>query len=156
MKVDKRGDIFTYTAAGGVLVDLTGDQVLLLIRPSRDEVRLPKGHVENGESMKDAALREVSEESGYVDIVVLKELGEQLVAFQYKDQQVQRTEYYFLMRAQSKELQSRPEIDANQFFATWVEWDEAVRVVTFEAEREWLKRAYIAYNKYECCKTNTA
>ena len=143
MKVEKRGDIFTYTAAGGVLVDASGTQVLLLIRPSRDEVRLPKGHVEPGETLQDAALREVIEESGYADIVVIKELGEQLVAFQYNGRQVQRTEYYFLMRARSKQLHPRPEVDENQFFATWVDWEQANMVITFDAEREWLKRARV-------------
>ena len=144
MKVEKHLNIFYYTAAGGVLVDQTGANVLLLIRPSRDEVRLPKGHIEREETLKDAALREVTEESGYADIVILKDLGEQLVAFQFNGRQVQRTEHYFLMRAQSKQLHPQPEVDENQFFATWVDWDQAVKIVTFEAEREWLKRARTA------------
>ena len=54
-----------YQAAGGVVVD--DDQVLVLLRPSRDEIRLPKGHVERGESARQPAMREVREESGYAD-----------------------------------------------------------------------------------------
>ena len=54
--------IVTYTSAGGVVIDGTGDQVLVLVRPERDEVRLPKGHIEAWESAEDAALREVGEE----------------------------------------------------------------------------------------------
>ena len=141
MKAEKRGNIFYYEAAGGVLVDRTGTQVLLLIRPSRDEVRLPKGHIEMDETVKDAALREVREESGYSDIVIVKDLGEQLVAFQYNGRQVQRTEYFYLMRAQSSQPHPRPEDDEDQFFTTWVDWDQAAEAITFEAEREWLKRA---------------
>lgn len=147
MKTEKRGDIQYYTAAGGVLVDQTGGQVLLLIRPSRDEVRLPKGHVDKGETLELAALREVNEETGYSDVVILDGLGEQLVAFQYKGMQVQRTEYYFLMRALSKQQQPRSEIDALQFFTIWVDWDEADEYLTYESEREWLKRANVAYNQ---------
>jgi 8-oxo-dGTP diphosphatase len=141
MKAEKQGKIFYYRAAGGVLVDQTGTLVLLLIRPSRDEVRLPKGHIEIDETQVDAALREVREESGYADIVIEKDLGEQLVAFQYNGQQVQRTEYFYLMRVLSKQPHVRPEVDENQFFTTWVDWDQAVDVLTFEAEREWLRRA---------------
>jgi len=48
-----------YTAAGGVVVD--AERVLVLRRPSRDEVRLPKGHIEKGESAQETALREVME-----------------------------------------------------------------------------------------------
>jgi 8-oxo-dGTP pyrophosphatase MutT (NUDIX family) len=120
MERKRRKDIVYYTAAGGVLVDQTGNRVLLLIRPSRDEVRLPKGHVEVDESIQSAALREVIEESGYSDIAILSNLGEQLVAFQYNGQQVQRTEYFYLMRILSNRMNPRPEADENQFFATWV------------------------------------
>ena len=108
MKTDKRDGISYYTAAGGVLINKMGTQVLLLIRPSRDEVRLPKGHVEKDETLVSAALREVSEESGYNDIVIIDSLGEQLVAYQYKGQQVQRTEYFYLMRAVTDQQIPRP------------------------------------------------
>jgi ADP-ribose pyrophosphatase YjhB (NUDIX family) len=141
MQFNKHSDILYYTAAGGVLVDSTGTQVLLLIRPSRDEVRLPKGHIEMGETLECAALREVREETGYIDIDIMDNLGEQLVAFQYDGRQIQRTETYFLMRTRSKEQCSRPETDEDQFFPTWVEWDTAEQVITYEAEREWLQRA---------------
>ena len=147
MKTKKSGDITYYTAAGGVLVDETGAQILLLIRPSRDEVRLPKGHVEEGETLKIAALREVIEESGYSDVVILDTLGEQLVAFQFKGKQVQRTEYFFLMRTRTNQQRPRPAEDEHQFFTTWVDWNEADEYMTFESEREWIKRAYVAFTK---------
>jgi len=47
-----------------------GDRVLVLVRASRagpegrPEVRLPKGHVEPGESREETARREVGEEAG--------------------------------------------------------------------------------------------
>lgn len=147
MQTEKRGEIYYYTAAGGVLVDPTGTQVLLLIRPSRDEVRLPKGHVEKEESLESAALREVVEESGFGDVVILANLGEQLVAFQYQGKQIQRSEYYFLMRAHSKQKLPRPLVDDNQFFPTWVSWDEADQHITFESEREWLRRAHVVWEQ---------
>jgi ADP-ribose pyrophosphatase YjhB (NUDIX family) len=144
MKVKRNGEIFAYTAAGGVVLDQTGEKVLLLNRPSRDEVRLPKGHVEPGETLSKAALRDVMEESGYADIIMLKDLGEQIVAFQFNGQHIQRTEHYFLMRIRSNRLQLQPKVDSKQFFAMWMDWDEACDVITFDAEREWLARARIA------------
>lgn len=141
MKAEKIGDIYYYTAAGGVLVNEPGSEVLVLIRPSRDEIRLPKGHVETGESIEKAALREVTEETGYINIEILEDLGVQLVAFQYDGCQVQRTEYYFLMRLTSPQQQPRPLTDENQFFTTWVSLDGAKDVLTFDAERTWLARA---------------
>ena len=44
-----------YTAAGGVVTD--GEMVLVLLRPSRAEIRLPKGHVEGFETVEEGANR---------------------------------------------------------------------------------------------------
>ena len=130
-----------YTASGGVVTNAAGDHVLLLIRPERDEVRLPKGHVEPEETIADAALREVAEETGYDDLEIIADLGEQLVAFPLGDKVVRRTEHYFLMRARSLHQTERPQSDEQQFFTVWVPWDEAHTHLTFEAEHVWVHRA---------------
>ncbi len=44
----------TYQAAGGVVMSQDGREVLLLIRPGRDEVRLPNGHSEAEETPESA------------------------------------------------------------------------------------------------------
>ena len=133
-----------YHAAGGVVTDTTGDLILLLIRPSRDEVRLPKGHIEPNEAPEIAALREVSEESGYNDLEIIAPLGNQLVAFPIGAHAVRRTETFFLMRARSRRETPRPTED-EQFFPIWLPWDEALEHLTFEAEREWVRRAHAAH-----------
>ncbi len=51
-------------AAGGVVCDTRSGNVLLMFRNQRWD--LPKGHVEQGEVIAEAALREVSEETGVV------------------------------------------------------------------------------------------
>lgn len=131
----------TYTAAGGVVISADQAQVLLLIRPERDEVRLPKGHIDPGETPREAALRETQEESGYSDLEILADLGEQLVAFSLDNTSVQRTEHYYLMRARSRQQIERPPIDAEQFFNIWVSWEEALEHITFEAEKLWIQKA---------------
>jgi 8-oxo-dGTP pyrophosphatase MutT (NUDIX family) len=130
-----------YTASGGVLTNAAGTHVLLLIRPERDEVRLPKGHVEPEEALADAALREVAEEAGYDDVEIIADLGEQLVAFPLDDKIVQRVEHYFLLRTRTLHQTDRPQPDAQQFFTIWVPWDEVPTHLTFEAERAWIHRA---------------
>jgi len=131
-----------YSAAGGVVVD--GGRVLVLHRPSRGEVRLPKGHIELGESPQSAALREVSEESGYADLEIVADLGTQRVEFDYRDAHVVRDEHYFLMRT----TQGRPhgpqavqQSGERQFIPNWMSWDQALAQLTFAAEREWVRRA---------------
>jgi len=136
----RRVPIF-YFAAGGVVSDAAGENVLLLIRPSRDEVRLPKGHIEAGEAPEDAALRAVSEESGYGALEILDDLGEQFVAFPVGKHAGRRTEHYYLMRLRTPREVERPQEDERQFFPIWVSWEEALTHLTFEAEQEWIRRA---------------
>lgn len=88
-----------YHAAGGVVIHQ--DRMLLLERPAWNELRLPKGHVEEGESVT-MALRETSEESGYADLSLSADLGSQVVEFEYKDNHVIRTEHYFLLKLVSE------------------------------------------------------
>jgi len=135
----------TYTAAGGVVIDESGDQVLLLIRPSRDEVRLPKGHLEPNESMAKAALRETQEETGYGDLEIIADLGEQLITFFFDGKRVERTEHYFLMQTRTRRQVERPHGDEQQFFTIWVPWGPVAEHLTFEAEREWARRAREAW-----------
>jgi len=126
-----------YTAAGGVVVHEA--RVLVLRRPSRGEVRLPKGHVEPGEGVRAAALRETREESGYADLVVLDDLGTQVVEFGTQDWHVVRTERYFLMTL--ADAADAPCGGEEQFEPVWLSWDRALEVLTYEAEREWVRRA---------------
>ncbi len=129
--------VIRYVAAGGVVVDQ--DRVLVLRRPSRNEVRLPKGHVESGESVESAALREVCEESGYCDLVVTHDLGSQEVEFSHKRRRIARGERYFRMAlTKSPPLVTRAEV---QFEPLWLSWQEAEVALSFEPEREWVRRA---------------
>jgi len=141
----KRPRTMTYAAAGGVVVNEDGDSVLLLVRPSRDEVRLPKGHIEAGESLAEAALRETQEETGYADLEVLAGLGAQRVTFFLEGMRVERDETYFLMQARTRLRLDRPPEDEEQFEAVWVTWREAEENLTFEAERQWIRRAHQAW-----------
>ena len=130
-------DTVRYTAAGGVVVN--DGRVLVLRRPFRGEVRLPKGHVEPGESAAAAALRETGEESGYADLVVAADLGTQVVEFDYAGRHVVRHERYFLM-ALAGNPDSTPGGE-EQFEPLWLTWNEALAALTFEEEREWVRRA---------------
>jgi 8-oxo-dGTP pyrophosphatase MutT (NUDIX family) len=129
-----------YHAAGGVVID--GGRALLLSRPSRGEVRLPKGHIENGESAEEAALREVREESGYVDVDVIADLGKQQVQFAdpYRERDVTRHERYYLMQLRSNRTEARPEKEL-QFDPYWVPLQDAASHLTYEAEQEYIQRA---------------
>ena len=59
------------TSAGGVVFRLDGrEPLVLLIRDSYQNWGFPKGHVERGERPEEAAVREVSEETGLAALTV--------------------------------------------------------------------------------------
>jgi len=133
----------TYASAGGVVAD--GERVLVIVRPGRmgpdgrPEVRLPKGHIEPGESREETARREVGEEAGLMQVAIVADLGHQTVEFDWQDKHVVRDESFFLMAPSPSAPLGQAE---GQFAPVWLTWEEALARLTFEAEQEWVRRAY--------------
>lgn len=132
-----------YETGGGIVI--YQQQMMLLDRPARREVRLPKGHIDPGETPAMTALRETREESGYADLLILADLGSQVVTFQRDGQHYIRTEFYFLMTLRSEKQVARPAEDANQFQTIWLPLPEAVSALTFEAEKNIARKAIEAH-----------
>lgn len=132
-----------YIAAGGVIIE--NGQMLLLDRPHRGEIRLPKGHVDPGESHDETALRETVEETGYGDLEIVLDLGERLVEFDNGSRHYLRTEHYYLMRMTSDRMVPRSPKDEQQFRPFWVPMNEAAEFLTYAAEQEVAARAVAAY-----------
>ena len=103
-----------YHAAGGVVIRENGRKMLLLEVAGRKELRLPKGHIEDGETVEQAAVREVQEETGYADVEIIDDLGSVTHTFYNfrKDANITRTESYFLMRLQQRAALRRPAVRA--------------------------------------------
>ncbi len=103
--IDNSRPVRKYSSAGGVVIREADGYVLVLLRPGRlgpkgrPEVRLPKGHIEPGESPEQAALREVREEAGLPVPVIVAALGHQRVKFDWQGVHYIRDENYYLMSA---------------------------------------------------------
>lgn len=132
-----------YKSAGGVII--ADGKMLLLDRPSRNEVRLPKGHIEAGETIEAAAVREVIEETGYADPVIVADLGEQVVEFDYKGKHYVRTEYYYLMHLTSDRQIARNPQDAADFCIRWSPLASAMDELTYAAEQAVAQKAARAH-----------
>jgi diadenosine hexaphosphate hydrolase (ATP-forming) len=73
--------------AGGIIFRRTDKQKgleILLIQDAKDRWTIPKGHIEEGETAKQTAEREIREETGLEEIRVLNWLGK--IHFRYRRQ----------------------------------------------------------------------
>jgi len=138
-KSDQKPNFIEYSTGGGVVIDR--GRILLLERPSRQEIRLPKGHIEDGESPEDAGLRETSEESGYSDLKIEYSLGHRLVEFDYNDHHYRRDEHYFLMSLHSNHKRPRPPEDEAGFNVMWLPWELAITTLTYPSEQAVVQEA---------------
>ncbi|HTY08636.1 MAG TPA: NUDIX domain-containing protein [Candidatus Edwardsbacteria bacterium] len=82
MRIDKSwyakpAGITEHVSCGGVVARVEGGTILiaLLSEDGFKEHVLPKGHLEKGETLEQAAIREIAEESGLTDLRLLGELG---------------------------------------------------------------------------------
>jgi 8-oxo-dGTP pyrophosphatase MutT (NUDIX family) len=82
-------------AAGGLVVNPRGE-VLMIYRYDRWD--LPKGKVERGEEVEDAAVREVEEECGVTDLAVELKLCKTYHVYTMRGKRMFKTTHWYLMR----------------------------------------------------------
>lgn len=117
-------------AAGGIVVRTAkkGSKVLLVHRPDYNDWSFPKGKLDPGEKFKQAAHREVLEETGY-DCKLHKP---SLPSLYYQDQKGRSKEVrYWLMTAMAGEFEPNDEVD----LIAWVRWDKVVDRLTYAKDR---------------------
>ena len=134
------------TSAGGVVVRTDAGVEVCLIRPTGRTVwGLPKGGIESGETLTQAAVREVAEETG-ISGVVAGELGAIDYSFYSREQnsRIHKTVHYYLMRATGGDTADH---DHEVSEARWVSVREALRLMTYPNEREMVRRAAEALGK---------
>lgn len=119
-------------SSGGVVI--FGNTILLLKKFNGDWV-LPKGRVEKNETIKDAALREVLEESS-VKAEVVRYIG--MVHYKYKnlkeDEMVYKTVHWYLMRTNS--MDCIPQKKEGFIDALFVHIDKAKDLVRYQDEKD--------------------
>ena len=124
------------TSAGGLVVDLTGDVACGALIGKEDRRgrllwSLPKGHLEAGESAEQAAVREVSEETG-INGAIIGVLGTIDFWFVADGRRVHKTVHHFLLRAVGGALS---DADIEVTSVAWVPFPELVHRLAYPDER---------------------
>ena len=126
-------------AAGAIVVDSNSRRILLLHEASEDRWCFPKGHVDPGESLGTAALREIQEETGLATVALGEELGE--VSYRFFDLtrqiNVHKTTVYYLGFTSEHTVRTEPIFDRHE----WVEVAHALHQVRYETDRRVLELA---------------
>ena len=107
-------------AAGGVVMNAQ-EEVLMIYR--RGKWDFPKGKVEEGETIEEAALREVSEETGLQRLSITKPLPDTFHTYKLGGKWVGKTTAWYLMKADASEsLVPQTEEDIDE--ARWVKFSD--------------------------------
>ncbi|MDZ7578350.1 MAG: NUDIX hydrolase [Candidatus Nanopelagicales bacterium] len=130
------------TSAGGLVVDSMSDDAhaLLISRYDRRKRLIwsfPKGHVEEGETDQQAAIREVKEETGIAARVV-EPLGPIDFWFMAEGRRIHKTVHHFLMLAEGGELSAE---DPEVVSVEWVPLTAVFGRLVYADERKLLKKA---------------
>lgn len=95
---------------------------------------LPKGHQEGNETLEETARREVAEETGYLDIEIIKKIGiNDYILSWNKD--VHKTDNYFLAILKS-EKQTHQELTKaesdSKMEVLWMDWEDGLKILSWE------------------------
>ena len=126
--------------AGGVVVrSLAGSWHALLIRDPYGKWSLPKGHIEGGESLREAAVREVEEETGIRPEAVGPRIDTVDWVFRNGDETVHKYCTFFLMRSRNGE--AVPRFDEGISECMWLPVRDAASRIRYADTREVVLRA---------------
>jgi 8-oxo-dGTP pyrophosphatase MutT (NUDIX family) len=133
-------------SAGGIVYKKEGEDILWLIRRPKGGKgyrgnlgwSFPKGWLDKGETLEQAALREVAEEGG-VKAKIIKKLSALKIFFTSSDnQKVKKSITYFVME-RLEDLKEGFGWETEEI--RWVSKDEALELLTYKNEQKLLEQA---------------
>jgi 8-oxo-dGTP pyrophosphatase MutT (NUDIX family) len=120
-----------------VLRERSGQTEMAAVIPRQGVLALPKGHPEAGESLEQAAVREVREETGLVADPV-EPLGEVRYWYTLGGERVLKTVAFFLLRYRSGSLSDH---DHEVESAEWIPLADAPSRLSYRGEKDMAAKA---------------
>ena len=112
---------FTEIIAAGGVVENEKKEILLIFRRGRWD--LPKGKLDEGESIEECAIREVCEETGLQHVVIKEKLPDTYHTYMEAGKNILKKSVWYKMSAESKQA-LQPQIEEDIVEIKWVPADE--------------------------------
>ncbi|MBN4052027.1 NUDIX domain-containing protein, partial [Cytophagaceae bacterium AH-315-L13] len=112
-------------AAGGIVKNSNGEILMIFRRGMWD---LPKGKVEEEESIEEAAIREVKEECGIDSLEIIKALIPTFHTYEMNKQKYFKTTYWYEMRCDD-ELVLTPQVEEDITEVKWMSTEEVENIL---------------------------
>ncbi len=129
-------------SAGGIVFNNQG-QVLITQHSTNKHWGFTKGHIEKGQTSKEAAVREVREEGG-VEAQIIDKVGENKYVYTLEGEKRFKVVVMFLMKYLSGDINDH---DWEVSEARWVTPEEALKTLSFSSDKTLLKKAVEMYGK---------
>lgn len=128
-------------AAGGMVLNQKGELLMIFRRGQWD---MPKGKLDDGESIEQCALREVSEETGLTKLKMIRELKTTYHTYTYKGKIALKPSHWFLMHYHGNE-KLVPQLEEDITEIKWVNKREAKLLIenAYASIREMIKKYYL-------------
>ena len=110
-------------AAGGIV---TNELKQLLFIYRHDKWDLPKGKIEKGETLQDAAIREVKEECGFRNLSLKRQVSTTYHIYEEKGRQILKISYWFTMFSSDKDLV--PQVEEGITAVEWVDKTKTAKI----------------------------
>lgn len=121
-----------YTAGGVVFRRAAEDRIeILMIQDRLGRWTIPKGHVEEGESLEQTALREVAEETGLTHLRLGEKLDKLHFFYRKEGKLIFMTTYVFLMEALGDTDNVVPEDSEGIVDAKWFDQEKALGLIEY-------------------------
>ncbi len=118
-------------SAGAIIFRKEGNSILyLVVKNFRGEWGFPKGHVERGETLKMAALREIEEETGITQVTFIDGFERTLTySFMKNGKEIKKHSTYFLATTSQTELHCS---DGEHQELKWADENTIRKILSFD------------------------
>lgn len=133
-------------SAGAIIFRKKGDKILYLLleyasrgRTKKSYWDFPRGHIEKGEKIEQAARREIFEETGISNIEFMPNFKHWYkIFFRWKDKTIMKIITYFLAQTKHKQVK----LSFEHINHKWLTFNQALNHMKFKESRQALEKAH--------------